>query len=414
VARVGVPIVVILAVGAGALALLTGKAHEALQRTGNQGSGTPSTFAPSGAAHSTTASVTFPGYPGLHGNVQVSSVASDGNRQVAVGSADGHAAIWHRTGTGPWTLLRNRPGVPTGTILTSIAHGPAGWLAAGNLDSSGQPSTTTLSGLGQQPVVLTSTDGLTWKSAIGNRAFGGPGFTVNAVAAGAKGYVIVGEQTIHGLSVDAMWFTPDLASWTRGADIIASTVSAPSSGMSDSKVFAVMAVATGFVAVGTHNGCHTAWVTADGAHWKSYDIPKPGNTEDPLLNHVAVLGDTVVATGDLGVRGGRIPLVVMSKDGGVHWQATPIGNYGAFAGPQGTVTAITSDASGFVAAGLVGTPGHQQPVTWTSVDGITWSQARPVTGGTQSITALAPGSGSVSSIATVMAKFGTQSVEVTP
>ncbi len=58
-ARVGVPIVVILAVGAGALALLTGKAHEALQRTGSQGSapGTvnPQTFSSSAAAQAATA-----------------------------------------------------------------------------------------------------------------------------------------------------------------------------------------------------------------------------------------------------------------------------------------------------------------------------------------------------------------------
>ena len=124
--------------------------------------------------------------------------------------------------------------------------------------------------------------------------------------------------------------------------------------MSDSKIFAVAATATGFVAVGTHNGCHTAWVTADGLHWKSYDIPKPTGTTDPLLNRVTVTGSTVVAAGDIGVNGGRIPLMVVSTDGGVHWQATTIGGYGAFTGPQGTVTALASDGSGFTAAGLAG------------------------------------------------------------
>jgi hypothetical protein len=412
---VGVPIVVILAVGAGALALLTGKAHEALQSTGSlgaagAGSNNP-TFTSSAAAQ---AGVAFPGYPGLRGSVQVTSLASNGAVQVAVGSADGHAALWRRDGAGTWTLLRNRPGLPQKVVLTSIAHGPAGWLAIGNVSSTGQPSTATVGSSGQAPVVLTSTDGVTWKSAAGNPVFAGPGFTVNAVAADASGYVIVGEQIQHNVPADAMWFTSNLVDWTRGGDTIASTVSSPSSGMSDSKIFAVAATAAGFVAVGTHNGCHTAWVTSDGEHWRSYDIPKPKGSQDPLLNHVAVLGDTVVATGDLGVAVGRIPLIVVSKDGGVSWQSTPIGNYGAFAGPQGTVTAITSDASGFTAAGLTGAPGHQQAVTWTSPDGITWSRATPVTGGTKSITALAPGGGSVSSIATVMARFGTQSVEVTP
>jgi hypothetical protein len=420
-----VPIVVILAVGAGALALLTGKAHEALQSAGSLGAAgsgsnnptfTSSAAAQAGAAGGRTsaAGLAFPGYPGLRGSVRVTSVASDGTVQVAVGSADGHAALWHRDGAGTWTLIRHRPGLQQNVILTSIAHGPDGWLAVGNVSSTGQPSTATVGSTGQAPVVLTSADGVTWKSAVGNRVFAGPGFTVNAVAADASGYVVVGEQMTGNVPADAMWFTSNLVSWTRGGDTIASTVSSRSSGMSDSKIFAVMATANGFVAVGTHNGCHTAWVTSDGRHWRSYDIPKPTGSQDPLLSHVAVRGDTVVATGDLGVAVGRIPLIVVSKDGGVSWQSTPIGNYGAYSGPQGTVTAITSDATGFIAAGLIGVPGHQQAVTWTSPDGTTWSRATPATGGAQAITALAPGGGSVSSIATVMAKFGTQSVEVTP
>ena len=412
-ARVGVPIVVILAVGAGALALLTGKAHEALESTGSLGTaasdGSNAATAPGG-----TAGLAFPGYPGLRGSVQVTSLASDGAVQVAVGSADGHAALWRRAGAGAWILLRNVPALQQNVILTSIAHGPDGWLAVGNVSATGQSSTATVGSTGQAPVILTSTDGVTWKSAVGNAVFAGPGFTVNAVAANASGYVIVGEQVLNNAPTDAMWFTANLASWTRGGDTIASSVSSLSSGMSDSKVFAVAATSAGFVAVGTHNGCHTAWVTSDGQHWKSYDIPKPGGSQDPLLNHVAVMGDTVVATGDLGVKAGRIPLIVVSKNGGVNWQSTPIGNYGAYSGPQGTVTAITSDARGFIAAGLTGAPGHQQAVTWTSPDGISWSQATRATGGTQAITALAPGAGSVSSIATVMAKFGTQAIEVTP
>ncbi|HTU76955.1 MAG TPA: hypothetical protein VMG38_25880 [Trebonia sp.] len=413
-ARVGVPIVVILAVGAGALALLTGKAHEALQSTGSLGAGQGGSNGTLGSSAAAQASVAFPGYPGLHGSVQVMSVASDGTVQVAVGSADGQRALWRRDGTGAWTLLGNQPGPQQNVIMTSIAHGPDGWLAVGNVSSGGQPSTATVASTGQGPVVLTSTDGVTWKPAVGNPVFAGPGFSVNAVAADAGGYVIVGEQTLHNAPTDATWFTSNLLTWTRGGDTIASTVSSPSSGMSDSKIFAVTATATGFVAVGTHNGCHTAWVTSDGQHWRSYDIPKPKGSQDPLLNHVAVFGNTVLATGDLGVRIGRIPLIVVSRDGGVSWQSTPIGNYGAFAGPQGTVTAVTSDASGFIAAGLIGPPGRQQAVTWTSPDGVTWSKPAAAAGGTHAITALAPGGGSVGRIATVMAKSGTQSVEVTP
>ena len=411
-ARVGVPVVLIVAVGGGALVLLTGRAHEMLSSTGWQGS---ATTAPAGnGSTAAAASAVFPGYPGLRGSVQITSIATDGAVLLAVGSADDHAALWRRDGSGSWTLLRNRPGLPQGTILTGIAHGPAGWLAVGNLSTTGQPSTASVASTGQQPVVLTSADGVTWHSAIGNAAFAGPGFTVNAVAAASTGYVVVGEQMVNGVPVDAMWFTPDLARWTRGGDTIASTVSSLSSGMSDSKIFAVAPTATGFVAVGTHNGCHTAWVTTDGLHWRSYDIPKPTGSQDPLLNHVAVVGSTVVASGDLGTHGGRIPLIVASTDGGVHWQATEIGSYGAFSGPQGTVTALSADGSGFIAAGLVSAPGGgQRAVTWTSANGLTWSAATPATQGTRQITALTSAGSPGASIASVTAQAGTTSVEVT-
>jgi hypothetical protein len=424
VARVGVPVVLIAAVGGGALVLLTGKAHGMLASSGSLGpaSQLPVVVAPAGKGGIATGSAgtemsgnsaAFPGFPGLPGDVQVTSIATDGSVQVAVGSAHGHAALWGRDGSGSWTLLQKRPVLPVGMILTGIAHGPAGWLAVGNRTGNDEPSTATVASEGLQPVVLTSTDGVTWQSAIRNTAFAGPGFTVNAVAAANIGYVIVGEQVVHGAPTDAMWFTPDLVHWTRGTDTIASTVSSRISGMSDSKIFAVAATAAGFVAVGSHNGCHTAWVTSDGRHWRSYDIPKPGGSEDPLLNHVAVMGATVVASGDLGVHGGRIPLIVVSTDGGVHWQATAIGNYGAFAGPQGTVTALTADGAGFIAAGLTGPRGGQHAVTWTSPDGLTWSAATPAGQGTQRITALAAAGSPATSIASVTTQSGVTSVAVT-
>jgi hypothetical protein len=419
-ARVGVPVVLVVVVGGGALVLLTGKAHEVLSSSGSLGPASqgPAVATPTGKGgtangSAATSGAVFPGYPGLRGSLLVTSIATDGTVQVAVGSADGHAALWRRDGSGTWTLLRKRPGLPQGTILTSIAHGPAGWLAVGNASTTGEPSTATVASTGQQSVVLTSRDGVTWQSAIGNAAFAGPGFTVNAVAAASIGYVVVGEQVVNGVPVDAMWFTPDLVSWTRGGDTIASTVSSLSSGMSDSKIFAVAATATGFVAVGTHNGCHTAWVTTDGRHWLSYDIPKPTGSEDPLLNHVAAAGSTTVASGDLGVHGGRIPLIVVSTDGGVHWRATAIGYYDSFAGPQGTVTALAADGSGFTAAGLIGPPGGQHAVTWTSPDGVTWSAAMPAAQGTQQITALASAGSPATSIASVAAQSSAVSVEVT-
>jgi len=50
-------------------------------------------------------------------------------------------------------------------------------------------------------------------------------------------------------------------------------------------------------------------------------------------------------------------------------------------------------------------------VTWTSPDGVTWSQAVPAGNGTQAITALTSAGGTVAQVATVTAQYGTRSVE---
>jgi len=117
--------------------------------------------------------------------------------------------------------------------------------------------------------------------------------------------------------------------------------------------------------------------------------------------------------GDLGVNGGRIPLMVASGDGGVRWKATPIGNYGSFAGPQGTVTALAAGRAGFLAAGLISKQGAQQAVTWTSADGVTWSAPMPASGGTQAITALSADGNAVTKISILSATHGNRSVAVT-
>jgi hypothetical protein len=178
----------------------------------------------------------------------------------------------------------------------------------------------------------------------------------------------------------------------------------------------VAATPAGFIAVGIHNDCHTAWVTADGQHWQSYDIPKPAGTTEPLLNHVAVMGQLVVATGDIGANGangGRFPLAVTSADGGVHWRTTSLGGPGDYSGPQGTVTALAADGTGFLAAGLENEPGGQRAVTWASADGITWSTAMPASGGTRQITVLAADGNAVTRIATEADAHGNRSVAVT-
>src|SRR5439155_1656779 len=80
------------------------------------------------------------------------STAVAGGMQIAVGSANGYPAVWRRTPAGAWTLVSSLGLVaadPHLRALTSVTHGPAGWLAAG----------------APGPVVLTSADGEVWGAA---------------------------------------------------------------------------------------------------------------------------------------------------------------------------------------------------------------------------------------------------------
>ena len=84
---------------------------------------------------------------GVVPELAVDGLASAGGEQIAVGSADGYPAVWRQApGRGSWTLASSLPVVsayPGLSALTSVAHGPTGWLAVG------EPG----------PVVLTSADG---------------------------------------------------------------------------------------------------------------------------------------------------------------------------------------------------------------------------------------------------------------
>jgi len=356
--RVGVPVAVLVIVGAGAIMMLTGKTNEMLASRGSQSS-----------PEASGSAAAFAGYPGQHGTVTVNSIAVAGGIRLAVGAADGHPAIWRRAADGSWPLISasspvvsQRPGTDS---LLSVAHGPAGWIAVGSADSQGS----------QQPVVLTSADGATWR-AVNSTAFTAPGISVMGVTAGRSGYVVVGKQMSNGRTFAAMWWSGDLRNWTGGSN------GGLDGRLKSSAVYAVGATATGFVAAGTHGGCHTIWTSADGKNWSVYDVPKPPGATDALLQQVAVNGTRVVTAGYVVGKAGDAPVVVVSADGGKTWRQILL----SAPGGAGAVAALTAAGNGFVAAGMAGPAGAQHAVTWSSPDGITWSAAAPVSTG--QITAL--------------------------
>jgi hypothetical protein len=360
VVRVGVPAAILVTVGAGAVMMLTGKTNEMLASRGDQAK-----------PDATGAPAAFAGYPGQHGTVTVNSIAAAGGIRLAVGAADGHPAIWRRAADGSWALISasspavsQRPGMES---LLSVAHGPAGWVAVGTANS----------GNAQQPVVLTSADGTTWQ-AVNSTAFTAPGTSVMGVTASQNGYVVVGKQVSNGRTFAAMWWSGDLRNWTGGMN------GGLDGRLEASTVYAVSATATGFVAAGTHGGCHTIWTSADGRNWSVYDAPKPPGATAALLQQVAVNGTRVVTAGYVTDKTGNAPVVVVSADGGKTWRQILLS---APAG-VGAVSTLTAAGNGFIAAGVAGPAGAQHAVTWSSPDGNTWSAATPVNGG--QITALSP------------------------
>ena len=283
---------------------------------------------------------TFPGYPGEQGAVTVSSIASAGGTQEAAGGADGHPAIWRRGADGAWTLVSAASQEPGTGKLTGVAHGAAGWIAVGN----------TTSGGAQQPVIMTSANGVTWQ-ALGNMtAFAGSGSYVSGVTAGPDGYAVVGKQVAPGRTFAAMWRSADLQNWVLGSN------GGLDGRLKASTVYAVAATSSGFVAVGTHATSHASWTSADGRNWSVHDITLPAGASEAVLRLVTVNDGSVAAAGYAVTAAGDIPIVTVSADGGHHWRQFVLSAPGGL----GAVTALTAAGAGFVAAGQ---PARRAPST---------------------------------------------------
>ena len=129
------------AIGVSAVKLLarpeTRLAIQGAQRSPAAAVATPPPSGPSANTAGTTASTSFAAYPGQQtrdgGQIAVNSVAVGNGAELAVGSADGHPAIWRQGSGSSWTLtdstvdgpLAGRPG---DQALAAVTDGPAGWL----------------------------------------------------------------------------------------------------------------------------------------------------------------------------------------------------------------------------------------------------------------------------------------------
>ena len=337
--------------------------------------------------------------------IAIHSTAVAGGVQVAVGSANGYPAVWWKTAGGAWTLVSSlaliqplggdNPGL---RALTSVTHGPAGWLAVGT----------------PGPVVLTSTDGTVWGMAGGNITQDLAGVAAVAATSGPAGYVIVGKLVAPGGGCVAdVWWSPDLSSWTRAHDVNDTTGS--------SQVLAVAAGAHGFVSVGSHDSKPAVWTTANGTSWETIVLPVPDGAATAVLQQVAINGNRVVALGQAmpaaatgaGPGVGTVPFAELSVNGGASWQQVPFSS----PGPDTTFTALTAAGSaGFTAAGMFGQPGQQDVALWTSATGVSWkpSQSSGLNGsGAWQVDALAPAGTAVTGIGTIVTQQSQQTVTFT-
>lgn len=361
--RIGVPSAVLAAAVALILVAL------AVRHDGNAASVSQNAAAPAcdGA---------FPGYPGQQGNVAVTSVAAANGTRVAVGGADGHPAIWRCVSGHAWKMV---PVTAAGALsgagrFTSVTYGSHGWLATG--DSAGA-AVSTSSG---HPVALTSQDAVHWQSAQATAAFTGPGACVSTVAAGKNGYVAVGKHVAGNRIYAAMWLSTDLRTWAQGDNDRGGRLDGR---LQSSSVAAVTVSSGGFVAAGTRGDSGVIWTSADGKQWTFLSqVGVPAGA----LQLVAASGSRVVVAGYATTQGGgKAPIVVVSTDGGKHWNSPVMLDP---AGGRGVVTELSATSAGFTARGQLGSAGGQRTVSWRSADGVSWSKPASVAGGAHELAPL--------------------------
>jgi hypothetical protein len=303
----------------------------------------------------------------------VTAVAVDGQRRVVVGEQGGTLALWSgstvasQNTPGTWATATGLPPAVNGTQrLTSVVHGPAGWLATGEAVAGGT----------SYPVAASSADGRSWQPVRSSALARTHAVAVQA-AAGAGGYVVVGRATASSGTVPAVWFSPDLRTWTR-----VSTGSGPAGMPSPGQLAGVASGTAGFVAVGATGIDPAVWTSADGRHWTTHVLKIPGTGARAQLTQVAASGRTVVAFGQETWPVGRpTALAEVSHDGGRTWTPVPFTASGVpphgTAASTATVAAVTAMSGGFTAVGSYGPARDRDVQVWTSANGDGWLTQTP-------------------------------------
>lgn len=282
-----------------------------------------------------------------------------------------YGAAWTAGIGEPWTKAPEQDGLtvaPGGvtsgpqTGILDVAAGPAGIVAIG------YPYDDLWTGIWR------SSDGKTWERV--QVTFGSsPGdafrYRVAAIAASARGYVIVGYVIDNAAGPErlgraASWTSADGVNWTRATDTSDMDVGPCIDTGEDPDcggMRAVVATGSGFVAVGVaHTGSSpaqrrpAAWTSEDGLRWTRAD---DGLDVSGTLSGVTTGGRGLVAVGNADGRG----VAATSVDGSTWRVATVIG-----------ATALQDVAATGTRMFAIGVRDPAEIQLWQSDDGIAWQR----------------------------------------
>ncbi len=300
-----------------------------------------------------------------------------------------------------WTRVPDAPVLLVGGIGSAISVAPDGTFVA--IESAEQ----------RVPVVLRSTDGVTWT--VGGSFPPNRDARVFAMTRAGDLFVAVGEDVSSGAVTGAAWTSTDGITWQRVPDqpafasgpvdritagpagIMAvrsldfgtpifspdgTTWSEAPIGSGLAKVNGVTATDAGFAAVGSVEAAAAAWTSSDGQHWQRARFPD-GSDATAYLTSVAAQGSRLVALGGVPAPGDEPivgtqtgPAAWLSTDGGVTWTQTGTPSQGSAPDlSPSSFPRLYALSGGFAALGSGG-QGRFFAV-WTSVDGTTWQQASP-------------------------------------
>jgi hypothetical protein len=272
---------------------------------------------------------------------ELSDVAVTDNGYVAVGAAEGNAAVWTSADGVRWRRATQVPDTD-----------PRGFSGGIALTDEGDLAVTARGAFGAGEVaVWSSPDGRNWNEVARGPDVFGDDANVADVTRGGPGWVAVGtSRDENAQTVSAVvWTATDETSWTRvphDDDIFGGAT-----------MIGVIAGPPGLLAFGGSTGDPAAWTSTDGRSWVRVPFDQADFT-DAMPLAVSAGGPGWVAVG--GTAEGE-PAAWTSPDGTTWTAADPF-----VGGPAEPLVAVTASGSQLVAVG-------EGTSLWTSPDGTTWT-----------------------------------------